>query len=177
MRTKLLDEVNLVNIRIVPNNRLCAIKFKRSGMKPHPLFREFDIPRSYSLGGFHLKALSIHDLVRDHCAIMESAVDIKAANPSVSWPDGLTLEQNLLDLAWHQMEFEKKRSFAWVIEDRNGEYLGCLYVYPAMSGEHSAEVRWWWRTGATYDEGELRERLLVWFAGTDWPSLNYELMD
>lgn len=146
-------------------------------MKPHPNFREWDIPRVHSLGEFELKALSVDDLVRDYCAVMESAADIRASNPSSSWPDGLTLEQNLLDLAWHQTEFEKRRSFAWVIEDTDGAYLGCLYVYPSIAGDASAEVRWWWRTGARVDRLSFRELLLAWLSSSEWPPLDYLFQD
>lgn len=91
--------------------------------------------------------MSINDLERDFSAVMESAADIKAANPKSSWPE-VSPKKNLIDLAWHQREFEALRSFAWVIESTEGEYLGCLYVYPSIAGEKSAEVVWWWRTGA-----------------------------
>ena len=114
-------------------------------MKPHPNFFDRDIPRTHSLGDVELKALTVDDLVRDYCAVMESAADIRAAHPDSNWPEGLTLEENLMDLAWHQKEFETRRSFAWIIEDGTGRYLGCLYVYPSLSGDNSAEVRWWWR--------------------------------
>ncbi len=146
-------------------------------MRPHPSFRKWDVPREYSLGEFELKALSVDDLVRDYSAVMESAADIKAANPSLTWPDGLTLEKNLIDLAWHQREFQARRSFAWVIEDADGAYLGCLYVYPSIEGDNSADVNWWWRTGKKVDDREFRERLLSWVSSDDWPPLHFKLQD
>lgn len=144
-------------------------------MEPHPLFKNSSIPAVHRLGQFTLKALSINDLERDFSAVMESAADIKAANPKSSWPEGLTKEKNLIDLAWHQREFEALRSFAWVIESTEGEYLGCLYVYPSIAGEKSAEVVWWWRTGAVVSRQSFRELLLQWLSGSDWPRLNYKL--
>ncbi len=144
-------------------------------MEPHPLFKNSSIPAVHMLGQFTLKALSINDLERDFSAVMESAADIKAANPKSSWPEGLTKEKNLIDLAWHQREFEALRSFAWVMESTEGEYVGCLYVYPSIAGEKSAEVVWWWRTGAVVSRQSFRERLLEWLSGSDWPRLNYKL--
>lgn len=79
-------------------------------MKPHPLFKNRTIPSVHALGEFILRALSVNDLERDFSAAKESAADIKAANPGSSWPDGLTKEKNLIDLAWHQREFEARRS-------------------------------------------------------------------
>lgn len=70
-------------------------------MRPHPQFKAHAIPRTHVLGEFTLKSLSIGDLDRDFEAIMESAAEIKAANPGSTWPDGLTREKNLIDLAWH----------------------------------------------------------------------------
>jgi hypothetical protein len=146
-------------------------------MKPHPLFKNRSIPAIHALGEFTLKALSIHDLERDFSAIMESAADIKAANPGSRWPEGLTKEKNLIDLAWHQREFEARRSFAWVIENSGGEYLGCLYVYPSIAGEKSADVLWWWRTGAVVSHDSFRNLLLEWLTGDTWPDLTYNLQD
>ncbi|SNS92807.1 hypothetical protein [Tropicimonas sediminicola] len=144
-------------------------------MKPHPHFRDREIPRIHALGIFRLKALSVDDLVRDYCAVMESAADIKAANPSMTWPEGLTLEENLTDLAWHQTEFRNRRSFAWIIEDADGTYLGCLYVYPSISGEDAADVHWWWRPGNGVHDDRFRDELSAWLSGRDWPPLDYRL--
>ena len=144
-------------------------------MRPHPLFKGWPIPAAHALGDFRLKALTIADLERDFSAVMESAVEIKAANPGSTWPDGLTREKNLIDLAWHQREFEARRSFAWVIEDAGGEYLGCLYVYPSIAGERSADVVWWWRTGTVVSRQSFREYLQAWLSDGSWPQLTYDL--
>jgi hypothetical protein len=146
-------------------------------MKPHPLFKNQSIPAVHVLGDFTLRALSINDLERDFSAVMESAADIKAANPQSSWPEGLTKEKNLIDLAWHQREFEARRSFAWVVENVDGAYLGCLYVYPSIAGTKSADVVWWWRTGMVVSKQLFRERLLEWVSGSDWPRLTYIFQD
>jgi len=144
-------------------------------MRPHPLFIGRSIPRVHGLGAFTLKALSVNDLDRDFAAVIESAAAIKAANPGSSWPDGLTKEKNLIDLAWHQREFEARRSFAWVIESTGGDYLGCLYVYPSIAGEQAADVVWWWRTGAAISARSFRPDLQQWLASDDWPRLDYRL--
>lgn len=144
-------------------------------MRPHPLFKDRSIPTVHVLGDFTLRALSISDLERDFNAVMASAADIRAANPGSSWPEGLTREKNLIDLAWHQREFESRRSFAWVIEDAEGEYLGCLYVYPSISGEKSADVVWWWRTGTMASDQSFRMQLQSWLSGDEWPRLSYHL--
>lgn len=146
-------------------------------MKPHPLFKDRSIAAFHVLGDVRLRALSVDDLERDYGAVMESAAEIKAANPGSAWPDGLTREKNLIDLAWHQREFEARRSFAWIIESASGEYLGCLYVYPSIAGEKSADVVWWWRRGMAVARQSFRQRLLDWLSGDDWPRLAYQLQD
>jgi hypothetical protein len=144
-------------------------------MRPHPLFKDRSIPREQVLGEFTLRILTVEDVERDFIAVMESAADIRAANPGSTWPEGLTRHDNLLDLAWHQREFESRRSFAWIIESSGGEYLGCLYVYPSLAGGKSADVVWWWRTGMVVSKGAFRELLLEWLSGKDWPPLRYDL--
>ena len=144
-------------------------------MRPHPLFKDRSIPREQVLGAFTLRILTVEDVERDFIAVMESAADIRAANPGSTWPEGLTRHDNLLDLAWHQREFESRRSFAWIIESSGGEYLGCLYVYPSLAGGKSADVVWWWRTGMVVSKGAFRELLLEWLSGNDWPPLRYDL--
>jgi hypothetical protein len=144
-------------------------------MKPHPLFKDRRIPPLHRLGAITLRALGVADLERDFSAVMESAAEIKASHPGSSWPDGLTRDRNLIDLAWHQREFEAKRSFAWVMEDEAGAYLGCLYVYPSIAGEAAADVVWWWRSGVTADRAAFRAAVADWLAGEDWPRLTYRL--
>ncbi|WP_152565866.1 GNAT family N-acetyltransferase [Devosia riboflavina] len=142
-------------------------------MRPHPLFKARSIPAVHALGEFTLRSLSIGDLDRDFAAVMESAAEIKAANPGSSWPEGLTREKNLIDLAWHQREFEARRSFAWVIENTQGEYLGCLYIYPSIAGEQTADVIWWWRSGVEISRQSFREKVTAWLASDAWPRLDY----
>lgn len=146
-------------------------------MRPHPDFRGSDIPAAHVLGAVTLRALCVDDLDRDYEAVMQSAADIRAANPEQTWPEGLTRSLNLLDLSWHQVEFASGRSFAWVIEDGAGAYLGCLYVYPLIGGTGAADVRWWWRTGSECDRKAFREALVSWLSGPDWPRLEYRLQD
>jgi hypothetical protein len=144
-------------------------------MKPHPHFKDRRIPALHRLGDITLRALGVADLDRDFSAVMESAAEIKAAHPGSSWPDGLTRDRNLIDLAWHQREFEARRSFAWVMEDEAGAYLGCLYVYPSIAGEAAADVVWWWRSGRAADRAAFRAALAGWLASEDWPRLTYRL--
>jgi len=146
---------------------------REKNMKPHPLFLNWQIPTHYQLGSFNLKSLNTAQNARDYSAIMESVDNIRSAAPQLTWPKGLTLEQNLIDLAWHQKEFETRRSFAWTIEDGSSEYLGCAYVYPSMDGSRSAEVAWWWRRGFQTHNAVFETLFLNWLESEDWPDLEY----
>ena len=83
--------------------------------------------------------------------------DFEAINARVA-PDGsddpwseTTLEENLVDLGWHQKEFELRRSFVYtVVAPDESRVLGCVYLYP--SDEADVEVRMWVRREA-WDEG------------------------
>jgi hypothetical protein len=55
----------------------------------------------------------------------------------------LTLEGRLTDLHWHHREFTAKRSFASVIRNAAGLYLGCAYLFPAMGGRGTGEAVYW----------------------------------
>ena len=145
-------------------------------MKPHPAFADREIAKEHRLGPIVLRWLTVADVDRDYAAVMESADDIHRTYPDAGWPEGLTFDENAIDLAWHQREFTSRRSFAWVIEDRDGGYLGCAYVYPSMLGDAAAEVVWWWRTGGVADRDAFREDFLGWLAGADWPDLDYRVV-
>jgi len=57
--------------------------------------------------------LAIHDVVKDYEAVMTSAAHLRRLFPHGTWPEGLTLEQNLIELGWRQHEFQRRTSFAY----------------------------------------------------------------
>ena len=68
---------------------------------------------------------------------------------------------DLIDLFWHQREFEFKSSFAYTVMNKDEtKCLGCIYFYPpnsgmsdAASGEKSEVDISWWVTQEVYDQG------------------------
>jgi hypothetical protein len=84
------------------------------------------------------------------------------------WSD-TSLEENLVDLGWHQKEFELRRSFAYtVVAPDESKILGCVYLYPA--DEADVEVRLWVRREA-WDDGLdplLEQAVRTWLAER-WP--------
>jgi hypothetical protein len=67
---------------------------------------DFQVPLRLEAVGFHLRMLTVNDLVKDYDAVMSSEARLKGAmNPDGTWPAGLTLEDDLVDLGWHSVNF------------------------------------------------------------------------
>lgn len=78
----------------------------------------FKIPKELVTSRLRLRMLSVSDLVKDYDAVMSSIEHLqktKPFGPNQKWPIGLTLEQNLVDLGWHQKEFQMSSSFAYTV--------------------------------------------------------------
>tara|TARA_Y100001970_G_scaffold145082_1_gene178246 strand:- start:902 stop:1411 length:510 start_codon:yes stop_codon:yes gene_type:complete len=106
------------------------------------------VPTGIKNKEFKIRMLTIHDLVLDYDAVMTSIEHLKGVfGPNSSWPSkNLTLEQDLVDLAWHQKEFEIKSSFAYTVLNLNEtQCLGCLYINPTEKVGYDAEIIFWVR--------------------------------
>ncbi len=110
-------------------------------MLPHPDFADVDWPRTFPLSDFTLTPLTMNEVHEDFDAVMKAAHLVSEVFGD--WPVGLTIEENQIDLAWHDREFTERRSFAWIIRNAEGLYLGCFYIYPAMGSRGSAEATLW----------------------------------
>lgn len=111
-------------------------------MVPHPDFRTVALPRSVTLGDVRLTPLSPDVVDEDLAAVQASAALMDGIFGDV-WPTGLTREDNLIDLAWHEREFTARRSFSWIIRDQAGAYIGCFYVFPAIGALGRADAVFW----------------------------------
>lgn len=107
----------------------------------------FNIPSGLQTADFLLRKLTIHDLVQDFAAVASSRAHLKGIfGPDDPWPEGVTLEQDLVDLGWHQKEFELRRSFAYtVVTPDHARCLGCVYIYPCEKSAFDAQVFLWVR--------------------------------
>ena len=77
--------------------------------------------------------------------------------PDSDWPEGLTLEQNLVDLGWHQYEFEARRSFAYtVVTLDESRVVGCVYINPTRKRGYDAEVFLWAREAEIGSQPDAR---------------------
>ena len=133
--------------------------------------KSFQVPTTVETSEFRLRMLTVHDVVKDFDAVITSVDHLKTIWPGGTWPVGLTLEQNLIDLGWHQKEFQTRRSFAYTVvslsEDR---VLGCVYIEPTRKQGYDAEVYLWARQSelAKGLEERLYDTVRSWVAGA-WP--------
>ncbi|MBW4983920.1 hypothetical protein KZZ07_15355 [Mameliella sp. CS4] len=109
--------------------------------RAHPDFDPNPLPRSATMQGFDLTPLSPAEVEEDFAAVTGSAHVLRGLFGD--WPNGLTLEENLYDMGWHDREFLEGRSFAWIVRDKAGGYTGCAYLYPEMGRRGAANGYVW----------------------------------
>ncbi len=107
-------------------------------------------PETFSGPGFEARPLRLADAEADHEAVIASRDRLRGSmDPGDTWPDGLTLHENRVDLGWHEREFTLGHSFAWTIVAPGGApTLGCAYLYPADREGAEAMAFWWVRPEA-----------------------------
>lgn len=149
-----------------------AMSSTANAQSPMPFVpEEFKIPEKLETKEFRLRMLTVNDVVKDYDAVMTSVEHLKTVWPGGSWPDGLTFEQDLIDLGWHQKEFQRRTSFAYtVVTPSESEVTGCVYINPTPKRGYDAVVYLWARQSEL--EGGLETRLFAavkeWLA-KEWP--------
>jgi hypothetical protein len=86
----------------------------------------------------------------------------------------LTLEQNIIELGWHQTEFQLRTSFAYTVVSLDElEVMDCVYIYPTQKAEIDAEVTLWVRQSRVAEglDQHLFETVESWIADA-WPFNN-----
>jgi hypothetical protein len=125
----------------------------------------FVVPLALATEQFRLEPLGPRHNASDYEA-WTSSLDHIHATPGwegSSWPDELSLEDNLRDLHAHADDFANRAGFTYtVLDPATEDVLGCVYVYPDPSDQHDARVRSWVR--ASRPELDLQ----LWRAMTDW---------
>ena len=130
------------------------------------------VPRLLDTGRLRLRPLTIHDAVKDFDAVMTSRAEIwELFGPGSGWPaETLSLEQDLIDLAWHQKEFEIGGSYTYTVESLDAsQVLGCVYIFPPTQAGVDADVFYWVRSSELAGglPEHLWEHLRRWL-GNDW---------
>lgn len=138
-------------------------------MAQHWLPAGFSPPARLVHKDFHLRQLTIHDLVKDYDAVMSSVARLKGLFHGSDWPEGLSLEQNLIDLGWHQKEFQRGASFAYtVLAPDASSCLGCVYLYPSVHPAHDVQLLMWVRSSHARLDKPLFRAVSAWLE-RDWP--------
>lgn len=136
--------------------------------------RDFDIPERLETGEFRLRMLTVNDVVKDFDAVTTSVDHLENIWPGGTWPVGLTLEQNLIDLGWHQKEFQMRRSFAYTVVSLSEETVkGCVYIEPTRKRGFDAEIFLWARQSELANglEDRLYDAVREWVT-EEWPFEN-----
>lgn len=135
--------------------------------------KDFKVPDTLQNEHFRIRMLTVNDVVKDYDAVMTSLSHLQEMFFSIwNWPTAdLTFEQDLIDLGWHQKEFQMRSSFAYTVVNLDeSQVLGCLYIYPTKKAEFDAEIYMWVRTSALENglDTILFDTVKSWIS-IDWP--------
>lgn len=140
---------------------------------PNLITQETRVPQQVTTDSFVIRPLTITDAEPDYTAVMESRDRISNTfGPDNPWPSStLTLEQNRIDVAWHQKEHQRRDAFTYTVYDPETETeLGCLYIQPTQVIQYDAVVYFW--TAETADQRNLTikiaDTIRQWISN-DWP--------
>lgn len=128
---------------------------------------------------YRARKLTARDTKLDFKAVM-SSIDIIHKTRGGKWPtEDLTLEEDRIDLSWHQREFEFKTSFAFTVMNKDEtECLGCIYFYPPIAVMSDAASKddvnvsiSWWVTQKMYDQGfyDILSKDIKEWVESKWP--------
>ena len=133
----------------------------------------FKVPDTLENEHFRIRMLTVNDVVKDYDAVMTSIDHLQGVfGPKSKWPSkDLTFEQDLIDLGWHQKEFQMRSSFAYtVVKLDESEVIGCIYIFPTGKGDYNAEATMWVRSSVLEEglDSILFNTVKQWIS-KDWP--------
>lgn len=131
----------------------------------------FRIPEVLTTAAFAARPLTIDDVVRDYDAVMSSRERlIGTFGSGSSWPGAdLSIKQNLIDLGWHQKEFQKRSSFAYtLVNPEDTLTIGCFYIYPEAPDGFDGSLYLWVRTSHAHMDAEVFSAVKQWVEEV-WP--------
>lgn len=136
----------------------------------------FAIPHGLETRRLRIRPLTVSDVVKDYDAVMTSVDHLKGVfGPDSGWPSPtMSLEQDLIDLGWHQKEFQRRSSFAYTVMSTDDlRCLGCMYIDPSPHPDYDAMVIAWVRQSeaATGLDEHLLTTIKDWLR-TSWPFRN-----
>ncbi len=146
---------------------------------------DFRSPGAVESELFLLRPITIHDVIKDYDAVMSSREHLWTRFGDIwGWPPpDLSLEQDLIDLAWHQKEAQLQSTFNYAVMSLDESMLlGCVYIDPPGMEATEADVWFWIRTSMLAQglENKLESFVREWLK-SQWPfqtvSLNSKIID
>jgi len=137
---------------------------------------EFNVPDKFENEHFRIRMLTVKDVGKDYDAVMTSIDHLQGVfGPKSKWPSkGLTFEQDLIDLGWHQKEFQMRSSFTYtVVKLDESEVIGCIYIFPTNKLDYNAEATMWVRSSVLEEglDSILFKTVKQWMRD-EWPFKN-----
>jgi hypothetical protein len=131
----------------------------------------FEPPRRLDGNGFWLEPLGPEHNAADHAAWMSSIDHIRTTPgfPQGDWPHEMSLDENLGDLEEHAEDFRARRGFTYTVRSgKDGDVIGCVYIYPERDGGADAHVSSWVRDSHAEPDAALAEAVVAWLT-RGWP--------
>ncbi|MGD2031228.1 MAG: GNAT family N-acetyltransferase [Gammaproteobacteria bacterium] len=151
---------------------MTSVETVATAASPTPFVpKGFKVPEKLETDEFRLRMLTVNDVVKDFDAVTTSVEHLRNIWPGGTWPEGLTLEQNLIDLGWHQKEFQTRRSFAYTVVSLSETTVkGCVYIEPTRKSGYDAEIYLWARQSELPNglESRLYDAVKKWVV-REWP--------
>lgn len=155
---------------------LVAISGHSFAQTPPLVPADFNVPTVFENQHLRIRTLTVNDVVKDYDAVMSSIDHLQGVfGPNSTWPSpDLSFEQNLIDLGWHQKEFQIRSSFAFTVVTLDEErVIGCVYIFPTGKGDFDASITMWVRADVVKDgyDSILFNTVKDWVSA-DWPFKN-----
>lgn len=133
----------------------------------------FEPPRGLASDQFRLEPLGPQHNEADHAAWTSSIAHIRSTPgfPDGNWPppEGMSLEQNLVDLRRHAADFEAGTGFTFtVLDPATGDVIGCVYLYPSGTSDADVTIQSWVRASHAELDVPLADAVASWVTA-DWP--------
>ena len=136
---------------------------------------DFSVPDQATLGELRLVPLGPEHNAADYAAWTSSIDHIRATPgfPDGRWPTLMSLSENLRDLERHANDYRLRRGFTYTVLDREGEVVGCVYIYPSKHEDVDAHVQSWVRADRGDLDRPLYQAVSAWLTN-DWPFRTFE---
>lgn len=141
--------------------------------RPRFVPEDFEPPTSLVARGFRLEPLGPQHNASDLAAWSSSIAHIRstASYPDDGWPplEGMTPDENLVDLVRHSADFVAKKGFTFTVLDPDDDHvIGCVYIYPSSSPDFDVSVQSWVSADRAELDGPLADAVAAWI-DADWP--------